>query len=155
MIGFRLVHAMLVGVVLAIDLHVAQYLLRVCAGNEQPGYAVNDIDRQSEAIDLVLNGQIKGRVDISLFLVTAHMQVLVIRPSIGQPMDQPWIAVEGENNWFVLREQAVEVSVRQAVGGLSRVNEPVKVHYVHEADLEVGEVLTQQYYCGKSFLGGN
>ena len=108
---------MLVGVVLAFDLHVAQYFFGVGARHLQRRDPIDHVDRQAEAIDLVLNGQIERRVDVSFFLVAAHVQVLVIGTPIGQAMDQPGIAVEVEDDGFVFREQAVEVPVRSGRAG--------------------------------------
>ena len=95
---------MLVSVVLAVDLHIAQDFFGVGAGHLQCGHPVNDVDRQTETIDLVQDRQIERRVDVSFFLVTAHVQVLVIGTLVGQAVDQPGIAVEVEDDRFVFCE---------------------------------------------------
>ncbi len=66
-------------------------------------------------IDFVLNRQLHRRIDVAAFFVTAHVQVLVIGPVIGKPMNQPGIAVEVENDRLIDGKQAVEVAIAQTV----------------------------------------
>ena len=73
--GFGLIDAVLVRVVHALDLHIAELLLRVRAGHLEPRHAVDDIHRQCEAVDLVLDGQLQRSVDVALLLVAADVQV--------------------------------------------------------------------------------
>jgi len=77
------IHAMLVSVVLTLDLHIAEYFFGVSARHLKCGHTVDNVDRQTETIDLVLDGQIERRIDVSFFLVTTHVQVLVVGTSIG------------------------------------------------------------------------
>src|SRR5262245_31737615 len=86
LIDLGLVDPVLVGVALAIDLYVAQLLFDMRAGNTKPRHAIDDVDGEAETIDLVSNGQIERRVDVALLLVAAHVQILVIRAPICQPM---------------------------------------------------------------------
>jgi hypothetical protein len=54
------------------------------------------------------------------------VQVLVVRPSVRQPVNQPRVAVEGEDARLVLGEQGVEFSIRQAVRVLAgRLMSPI------------------------------
>jgi hypothetical protein len=53
-------------------------------GHAQYGNPVDDIYSQTEAIDLVSDGQIERRVDVALFLASAHMQVLMIGTAKGE-----------------------------------------------------------------------
>src|SRR6266511_3237563 len=64
LIGLGLVDTVLVGVALAVDLHVAQLLLDVRAGHVQARDPIDDVDREAEAVDLVADGQIERRVDV-------------------------------------------------------------------------------------------
>ena len=59
-----------------------------------------------------------GVVVVPFLDVTADVQVAVIRAPIGQPVNQPWIAVEGEDNRPIGREHRVELVVGEAVGML-------------------------------------
>ncbi len=51
LVDLGLIDAVLVGVVLAVDLHIAQLFLGVRPGHLQGGHAVDDVDRQTEAVD--------------------------------------------------------------------------------------------------------
>ena len=112
LIDLGFVDAVLVGVTLAFDLHVAQLLLGMSAGHVQRRHAVDHVHRQAEAVDLILDGQVKRRVDVALLLVAAHMQVPVVRAPVSKAMDQPRIAVEVENDRLIHGEEAIEVAVR-------------------------------------------
>ena len=85
-------------VVAAVDLHVAQFFLHMGAGHLQARHAVDDINGEAEPIDLVFDSQFQWRVDIALFLVATYMQIVVIGAAIRQPVDQPGISVEIEND---------------------------------------------------------
>ncbi len=75
------------------------------------GHAVDDIDDQVEAVDLIADGQFHRRVYVAILLVAAHMNIAAVGTAIGQPVDQIGIAVEVEDYRFVFGEQAVEVGV--------------------------------------------
>ena len=83
----------------------------------------------------------KGRRRRALLLVAAHVQVRVVRPPVGQPVDQPRVAVEGEDDRLVLGEQGVEVPVGEAVRVLARRLQLHQVHDVDDADLQLRQVL--------------
>src|SRR5437667_8203594 len=115
LVDLRLVDPVLIGVLLALDLRVAQLLLGVGPHPLQGRHPIDDVDGQAEAVDLVLDGQVERGVDVALLLVAPHVEILVVRGSIGQAVDEPAIAVEVEDDRPVGGEQAVEVAVRQAV----------------------------------------
>ncbi len=83
--------------------------------SRQAGNPVDDIDGQVEAVDLVSHGQFKRGVDVAVLLVAPHVEVPVVRAPVGEPVDQPGIAVEIEDYRLVRREEAVEVQVGEAV----------------------------------------
>src|SRR4030095_14916531 len=82
LLDFRFIDAVLVGVVLAADLPVAEFLLGMRPSHLQGGDAGDDVDGQAKAVDLVLNGEIERRVDVALLLLAAHVQVVVICAAI-------------------------------------------------------------------------
>src|SRR5262249_12834501 len=82
---FGLVDPVLVGVALGVDLHVAQPLLGMGAGDLQARHAIDHVYREAEAVDLVLNGEIEWRVDVAPLLVAADVQVPVVGAPVGQP----------------------------------------------------------------------
>src|SRR3954451_14614536 len=149
----RLVHPVLVGVVGALNLQVPEPLLGVCPDPVQPRHPVDDVHRQGEVVDLVLDGQFERGVDVPLLLVPADVQVLVPVPAVGQPVDQPWVPVEGEDDRLVGREQGVEVAVVEPVRVLGVRLEPEQVHHVDEPDLQVLELLPEQVHGRQGLLG--
>ena len=56
-------------------------------------------DGETEPVDLVLDGKLQHCVDVALLLVASHVQIAVVRSPVGQPVDQPWVAVEVEDVW--------------------------------------------------------
>src|SRR6185437_4204037 len=80
--------------------------------------AIDNINCQSEAVDLVSNCEFERRVDVALLFITAHVDIGVIRASISEFMNQPWIAVEIEDHGLVLGEQRIEIAIRKPVGML-------------------------------------
>jgi hypothetical protein len=58
-------------------------------------------------------------------------------------MNQPGIAMEVEYDRLVFGKQGIEVAVRQAVTVFRLWLEPVEIDNVHEADLQVGKMLTK------------
>ena len=92
------IDAMLVSIIPALNLEIAEFLFCVSSDSLQLWNAVNRINGQAEAIDLVLDGQIERRVDVSFFLVAANVHVVMVRTPISQAMDQPRVAVEGEDD---------------------------------------------------------
>src|SRR5580700_1341600 len=91
----------LVSVGAAIELPVQQPLARVRSTCLQRGNAIDRIDRQGIAIHLILDGQLHRGVDIAALLVATYMQIIVIGAPVGQPMNEPWISMEVEDDGFV------------------------------------------------------
>ena len=94
-----------------VNLHILEFLLGMRTGCTQLGYSVYHIYGQSEAVCLVVNGQFHRSIDVAPFLVAPDMQMLVVRPVVGEPVDQPGIAMEVENDRFVDSKQTVKVSI--------------------------------------------
>jgi len=90
-----------------IDLLINKSLFRVRADGLQFRHAVNYIDGQSEPIDFVFDRQFHRRVDVAALFIAAHVQVLVICPAVREPVNQPWVAMEVENDWFIRSEQTI------------------------------------------------
>ena len=59
----------------------------------------------------------------------------MVGAAVSQPVDQPGVAVVGEDDRLVLGEERVEVVVRETVGMLGRRLEPHQVNNVDHADL--------------------
>src|SRR5208282_1173485 len=87
----------LVRVVFAFYLLVKQKLPNIGSSNVESWDPVDRVDRQAEAIRLVLDRQLQRRVDISHFLVAAYVDVVLTRPAIGEPVNKPRIGMEVED----------------------------------------------------------
>ena len=74
-------------------------------------HAVDGVHYEMEAVQFVQHGHVEGRGDGSFFFVAADVNVIVIGPAVGQPMDQPGIGMEGEDNGLVPGEKLVEIRV--------------------------------------------
>ena len=59
-------------------------------------HAVDDVADQMETIEVVDHAHIERRRRRSLFLIAAHVNVVVPSPPIGQAVDEPWIAVKAK-----------------------------------------------------------
>ena len=106
---------MRVDVALVLDELVVDHLLQVAALRAQLREPVDHILDQVEPVDPVLDPEVEGRRDRALLLVAADMEV-VVGPAVGEPVDQPRIAVEAEDDVLVLGEERVVVGVGQPVG---------------------------------------
>ena len=69
---------------------------------------------QVEAIDFVLDADIEGGGDGAFFVITVDVEVVVMT-TIGQFMDEGWIAVEVEDDRLILGEEHVELGIAQAM----------------------------------------
>src|SRR5208283_905570 len=84
----------LVRVVLAFYLLVEQKLPNIGSSNVESWDPVDRVDRQAEAIRLVLDRQLQRGVDISHLLVAADVDVVLCRPAIGELVNKPRIGME-------------------------------------------------------------
>src|SRR5215211_9286466 len=75
---------------------VDHLLAQACRLAGQPWHAVDDVHDEVEAIEVVEHDHVEGRRRRALFLVAAHVEVAVVRPSVGEAVDEPGIAVVGE-----------------------------------------------------------
>jgi hypothetical protein len=95
----------------ASDLRVTEFFFRVPPDSLQFGHTIDGVDRQAEAINLVVHRQLHGRVDITLLLVTANMHLFVLA-GIGKAVNQIWVSVKIKNDRLVYREQGIVVTIR-------------------------------------------
>ena len=84
---------------------VYELLSQVIRFSSELGKPINGVDREMKAIEVVQHHDIERRCGRSLFFVPAHVQVVVVRPPVRQPVDQPRVAVIGEHDRSVGREQ--------------------------------------------------
>src|SRR5262245_3211129 len=92
--------------------HILFHIYRACAGFGTP---VDDSKDEVKAINVIAHRHVKGRRGRTFFFIAADMKIGVIATSLGEPVDEPWIAVIGNDNRLLLRKQGVKVIVGEAV----------------------------------------
>lgn len=85
---------MLKGILTAGNLLVLQHFLDMGTRHLESGHAIDHVNRDAKAIDLVGHRQIQRRVDVAFFFVATHMDVVMVGPPVGEAVDQPGIAVK-------------------------------------------------------------
>ena len=73
--------------------------------------ARDGVERELEAVDIVEHAHVEGRGGGAFFLVAADVKVVMIVAAIGEPVDDPGVAVEGEDDGLVGGEERVELVV--------------------------------------------
>ena len=64
----------------------------------EPGHAVDHVHDQVEAVQVVEHDHVERRRGRALLLVAAHVEVAVVGAPVGEPVDQPRVAVVGEDH---------------------------------------------------------
>jgi hypothetical protein len=103
------IHAEFVGVLFTRDLLVDEVLANAGAGDAETRHPVNRIDGQAEAIGLIPDGQLQRRVDVALFLVAAHMDVVLTWPAVGEAVDH-----RDEIGWHLVEEPSRPISKNES-----------------------------------------
>ena len=107
----RAVDPVLIRVSPGLDLLITEFFFRVPPDVLQLGYAIDGVDGQAEAIDLVVYRQFHRSVDVALLLVAANMDIFV-PAGVSQAVNQVGISVEIEDDRLVYRKQGIEVAIR-------------------------------------------
>ena len=110
----------------------------------EAGDAVDDVDDEVEAVEVVEHDHVERRRRRALLLVAAHVQVRVVAAPVGEPVDQPRVAVVGEDDRPRGREERVELGVGEAVRVLALRLQPHQVDDVDDPHLQLGQVLAQE-----------
>lgn len=98
-------------VVVMVNQGLLECFARPCGHVFQPWDAVDGRNGQVEAIKPVEHAHIEGRGCGAFFLVAVDVEVLVIRPAINQSVNQPWVAVIGEDHGGIGGEEGIEVAI--------------------------------------------
>ena len=60
----------------------------------QPRHALDRVERQLEAVDIIQHAHVERSRRRALLLVSAHVQVVVVVPPVSEPVNPPRIAVK-------------------------------------------------------------
>src|SRR3954454_15709778 len=71
----------------------------------EPGQPVDHVDDEVEAVEVVEHDHVERRRRRAFLLVAAHVEVRVVLAAVGEAVDQPRVAVVGEDDGAVGREQ--------------------------------------------------
>ena len=91
---------------------VLHLLAKVRGPLPEARHAVDDVHHEVEAVEVVEHHHVERRRRRSLLFVAAHVHVAVVGAPVGEAMDEPRIAVVGEDDRPVDREERVELGVR-------------------------------------------
>jgi len=119
------------------------------SASSQPWDAFDHIHDEVEAVEVVEHDDVEGRRRRALLLVATHVEVVVVLPSVREPVNEPWIAVIGKDDGPVGGEHGVELRIGQAVRVLALGLEAHKVDDVHDAHLELRQALAQDRRRGQ------
>ena len=122
---------------------VDHLLPEVRGPRRQAGHAVDHVDDEVEPVEVVEHDHVERRRRRALLLVAAHVQVAVVRAPVGEAVDQPRVAVVGEDDRPVGREERVEDPVGEAVRMLALRLEAHQVDDVDDAHPQLRQVLAQ------------
>ena len=67
----------------------------------KPRHTVHDIAREMKTIKIIQHRHVERRSRRAFFFISTDVEVVVIVPSVGEPMNQPGIAVVSEDYRFV------------------------------------------------------
>jgi len=129
---------------LVFDELVANRLLGVRGSRSELRHPVDYVAHQVEAIEFIQHAHVEWRARGTLFFVAAHVEVAVARSPVGKPVNEPRVAVEGEDDWFVSSEQRVEIVIREAMRMLARRLQLHEIHNIDNAHLQVGRVMPEE-----------
>ena len=95
------------------DEFVAHFLADGIADFLQLRDALDGINDEVKAVEIVEDDHIERRGRRAFFLVAANVKLRVIRPPVGQAVNQPRVAVKGENDGFVFGKERVEIRLSE------------------------------------------
>lgn len=107
-------------------------------GIAQGWNTVDGVDRQAVPVGLIPYSQLKWRIDVALFLVAPHVEVVLTRPLVGETVDEPGVRVEVEDDGFVGGEDGPPLAVRHTVRMIGVGDKAEQVNHVDKTDLELG-----------------
>src|SRR5581483_3541291 len=90
----------------------------------------------------------------AFLFVAPHVEVAVVGAPVGESVDQPGVAVVGEDDRPVGGQEGVELGVAQAVGMFAPGLEGHEVDHVDDPDAQLRAVAPQQVDGGQRLEGG-
>jgi hypothetical protein len=153
--NLRQVFAELIDILLVLAQLVLELLPQVNALIAGLRQAVDGVHHEVKAVQIVQYRHVEGRGDGALFLVATAVDVAVVSTAVGQPVDQRWVGMEGEDHWLVLGEEGVKIHVAQPVWVFGLRLQLHEVDDVDHLDFQVGQMLAHYGDGGERLQRGH
>ena len=108
----------------------------------EAGHPVDHVDHEVEPVHVVHHDHVERCRRGALLDVAAHMEVVVSVPPVREAVDEPRVAVVGEDHRPVLGEDGVVLAVAESVRMLTLALETHQVDHVDDPDAQPGHALT-------------
>ena len=126
-----------------LDELVSQELFEMPSDVAQPLDSVEHVASQVKPIELIEYRHIKGRGGRALFLVTSNMEIRVVGSSVCEAVNEPRIAVEGEDHRLIGREDGIEIPIGKAVRMLGEWLQCHEIDDIHDPYSQIREMSSQ------------
>jgi len=98
---FRQILTLHADIQLMFDKLAMHLLFQVRGGIVQLGQSIQRSQNEMEAVQPIEDGHVEGGGNGAFFLVPPDMDVGMVGPFVSEPVNEPWISMIGENDWFV------------------------------------------------------
>src|SRR6185369_988703 len=115
----------------------------MCAHRLELRNALNNIHHQMKTVEVIQYDHIERRCGRAFFLVTAHVQVVMIVSPVSETMNQPRITMKRKNDWLIRREERIERLVRQSMWMRALRLQRHQIDDVHHANPQLRQSLSQ------------
>src|ERR1035437_4848277 len=134
---------------------VLHQLSHVAGPRRQPRDAIDGVDHQVVAVQVVEHDHVERGRGRSFLLVAANVDVVVAVASVCEAVDEPRVAVVREDDRLVRREERVELLVGHTVRMFRLWLETHQVYDIDDADLHVRQILAHQVNGSERFQRRN
>ena len=128
-----------------------QGLFNVSGARPELRHAVDHVHHQMKPVKVIEHDHVEWRGGRALLFVATHMQIMMVGAPVGQPVNQPRIAMEGENDRLVPGKEDVEIFVTQAVRVFAGGLQAHEIDHVDDADLQFRKIAAQHFNRGEGF----
>ena len=94
---------------------VPDHLLHIRSARAKSRYTINHGGHKVEAVEVVHHNLVEWCTRRAFLLVTMHMKIPVVGAAIGEPMNQGWIAMVGEDHWLIDGEELIKFSIAETM----------------------------------------
>ena len=143
-LDFRHVITMRGDVGFMIDFFIADGLLGISRKIAKLGDAINDISHEMEPVKIIEDDHVKRRGGFTFFLIAPHVEIFMIGATIRETMNQPGIAMKGEDDGFIRGKEGIKLLVGQPMRMLALRLKLHEVYDIHHTHFQIGNLLTEK-----------